>query len=90
MAFIGSVALSACGASVVRSSAGLCGVAISLAFYASDGFSFFFPWVELCFSYEEAVSKKGVSGRGTVESEYYVCDALVFQSLLDRFSPSDS
>ena len=89
MAFIGS-ALSTCGASVVHSGAGLCGVAVSLAFYASDGFSFFFPWVELRFSYEEAVSKKGVIGRGAVESEYCMCDTLVFRSLLDRFSPSDS
>ena len=75
MAFIGSVALFAGGASVMHSSAGLCGVAISLAFYASDGLSFFFPWVELRFSYEAAISKKGVSSRGAVESEYCMCDA---------------
>ena len=78
MAFIGSVALATGGASVVHSGAGLCSVAISLAFYASDGFSFFFPWVELRFFYEEAISKKGVNGRGAVESEYCVCNTLVF------------
>lgn len=78
MTVVGSMVLFTSGAHVMCGGAGLCGVAISLAFYVLNGLSFFFPWMELCFSYEEAVSEEDVSSGGAVECEYRMCDTLVF------------
>jgi hypothetical protein len=64
-------------------------MAVVLSFYASDGFTFFFPGMELHFSDDKAIPEENISCVGVVKGEYHVSNLLILGSFLDWFDPFD-